>query len=150
MIHFFQLTSGCPSSCKYPKISKFDYGCAGTKRGLWKLLTGNFDNEPRYGCADQKNLPFGVSWCNTCKDPPTFDLSKNTVPTVLYVGKNDAFSPPADMPKLNSSLGKPVLAQITLPTYAHLDFTWSMDAKDKVYKDMMTRLPSAKEARSAA
>ena len=72
------------------------------------------------------------------------------MPTVLYVGKNDAFSPPADMPKLNSSLGKPVLAQITLPTYAHLDFTWSMDAKDKVYKDMMTRLPSAKEARSAA
>ena len=114
MVHFFEMTAGCPEStqekpaantdsCEHQNIDYFDYG-----DGFLTSFANNDDkrgwtNKKVYGCKEK-----GRFWgCKKANPVPHFDLSKNTVPTVLFVGANDAFSPPADMPKLKASLVSP-------------------------------------------
>ena len=57
---------------------------------------------------------------------------------VLYAGGQDALADPKDVSTLMSHLSPQALVKkVEIPSYAHLDFTWGVDANTYVYKDLM-------------
>ncbi|XP_071952706.1 gastric triacylglycerol lipase-like isoform X2 [Antedon mediterranea] len=69
--------------------------------------------------------------------PPNYDLENIQTPVALFWGGNDMLADPTDVKKLRSKL-KNIAFDSYIKQYNHLDFIWSMDAADVVYKDILT------------
>jgi len=77
-------------------------------------------------------------WRYNSTKPPAYDLSAIKVPVVLYAGGEDYLADPKDVDRLVSELAPGVLVKrVNIPTYAHLDFSWGVDANTLVYADLM-------------
>jgi len=70
------------------------------------------------------------------KRPKAYDLSKVTVPVAIYAGGNDWLADPTDVSWLTKRLPH-VIKDVSLKNYNHLDFIWGLNARTKVYKDMI-------------
>ena len=73
-----------------------------------------------------------------------YNLTAIRVPIVLYAGKEDYLADPADVDTLAAQLAPGVLVKrVDVASYAHLDFTWAVDANTVVYEDLMAVLATA-------
>lgn len=68
--------------------------------------------------------------------PKVYNLSKVTVPVAIYSGGNDWLADPTDVSWLIKRLPH-VIKDVSLKKYNHLDFIWGLNARTKVYKDMI-------------
>uniref|UniRef100_A0AAG5CW88 Lipase n=1 Tax=Anopheles atroparvus TaxID=41427 RepID=A0AAG5CW88_ANOAO len=76
--------------------------------------------------------------------PPEYDLSKVTVPVVLYYGLNDFLAAPKDVHRLAGNL--PNLkqnVQVNDTLFNHLDFLIANDVKKLLYDEVIERIASA-------
>ena len=64
---------------------------------------------------------------------PVYNVTNIEVPVVLMSGGQDKLSAPEDVRWISNQLPN-VVQDIVLPHYGHLDFSWAMDAYDKVYR----------------
>jgi len=64
--------------------------------------------------------------------PPQYNPAGVMVPTALFYGDDDDLADPKDVKKLIGLL-KNIVYVHEEPTYAHLDFTWGVNAKDRIY-----------------
>ena len=71
--------------------------------------------------------------------PPAYDLARVNVPTVVFSGGNDRLADAKDIRRLVREELRPdiLLDWIHIGEYAHLDFTWGMDAPEKVYRPVL-------------
>ena len=71
--------------------------------------------------------------------PPIYDISKATVPTVLFSGQKDLLADEADVEWLVEKLPN-VLLHKEIPDWDHMDFVWGMDAATLVYNDILSMI----------
>jgi len=70
-------------------------------------------------------------------EPPEYDLTKiQKVPISLYSGSEDLLADPTDVSKLETDISYTTKTNLELYKYAHLDFTWGVNA----YKDFYPHL----------
>jgi len=63
-----------------------------------------------------------------------FDVSRLSVPTVVYYGTNDMLGDPTDVQTLASTIASTALKKLgAIPNFSHMDFTWSPNAAGPVY-----------------
>ena len=115
MVHWMQGIRARP-----PAFQRFDYGCGPLR------------------CANE--LHYGQ------RTPPSYTLSAYpaALPTSIFHGSADPIANPDDVAGLMAAL--PATAQIqsrSVPGYAHMDFTWGVDANSLVYPAVLARLSSA-------
>lgn len=110
---------------KEDKFSMYDYGC-----GL-------------FSCANKEH--YGQ------KTPPLYDLSAMTVPVALYSGTADSLADPTDVARLRQELpAGGIVADVVVAGFAHLDFTWGVDANRLVYAPAMEVIEQAKAGKFQA
>ena len=68
-------------------------------------------------------------------DPPCYNVSQLSVPTMLFTGSNDWLADPQDVQILLDKLtaAKASFTVHNLPDYEHLDFIWGINANREVY-----------------
>lgn len=101
----------------------------------------------RYDYGAQCSTPSGApAACNRrvygSDRPPRYDLSRLTdVPVALFSGGQDKLADPEDVATLAAALprGTVVYARQE-PSYQHVDFTWGVDAAQKIYPDLLDLL----------
>ncbi|GMH36493.1 hypothetical protein BSKO_04361 [Bryopsis sp. KO-2023] len=72
------------------------------------------------------------------KNPPEYDLTAYDVPTALLWGGKDMLADVTDVELLTEHLPSDILVYSKfLEEYEHLDFTWGIDAHEKIYPDMV-------------
>lgn len=119
-----------------PKI--LNYQPAGTSSKtmvhfVQEIKSGNFQ---QYNYGIEKNLLIYNS-----PEPPRYNLSKITIPIVLFYGNNDWLSSPQDVIKLTNELPKkPIIYKVPYAKFNHIDFLWAMDAPKLVYKKVLKML----------
>jgi len=69
------------------------------------------------------------------EDPPTYDLSKVTVPAALFWSKKDSLSSKEDMERIVSEL--PNLVSCKETDIGHLDYLWGANVKGDFYHDLL-------------
>jgi len=70
-------------------------------------------------------------------EPPEYNLTKiDKVPISLYSGSEDLLADPKDVSKLETEISYRLKTNLELYKYAHLDFTWGVNA----YKDFYPHL----------
>jgi len=91
-----------------------------------------------YGC--------GILTCENMKiygqrTPPRYNLSLLQLPISLFYGGDDTLADPTDVLQLIRDIPKKWLynAKFT-KTYAHLDYTWGVDANKNVYYDVVKQI----------
>lgn len=77
--------------------------------------------------------------------PPSYDLSSistrsDDVKIAVFYGLEDKLADPVDMRTVISSLGDRVVFEKGLLGYEHIDFTWSTNAAEDVYGDVLRLL----------
>lgn len=73
--------------------------------------------------------------------PPSYDLSKISIPTALFYGGQDALATEDDVKRIREEMNPERIIHVQLqPLYAHMDFTWAMNAHDEVYRDVVRLL----------
>ncbi|XP_028397346.1 lysosomal acid lipase/cholesteryl ester hydrolase-like [Dendronephthya gigantea] len=72
-------------------------------------------------------------------EPPVFNVSHVSVPTVLYYGEHDWLADPRDVASLAKALPNVIYSQ-EIPKWEHLDFIWGLDASRLVYKPLLKYL----------
>lgn len=78
--------------------------------------------------------------------PPEYDVSKITVPSYLYYGKNDAQSNYNNVLLLGERLGNTAgIYQIERESFNHFDFIWAADARVQLY-DKLVEIMKAVES----
>lgn len=109
---------------KTENFQMYDYGC-------------NFldcENEKHYGQ----------------KTPPAYPIVNITVPTAFYFGDDDDLGDLTDVQTLlNLYPPTAINSENRQTTYAHLDYTWGVDANTYVYADLIGRLQAALRAQPA-
>jgi lysosomal acid lipase/cholesteryl ester hydrolase len=98
---------------KSDKFQMFDFGC-----GLFSC-----ENQRRYGQ----------------KEPPLYNLAHMTVPTALYYGDRDALADLKDVDKILNQIPNIVFSSRE-KSYAHLDYTWAVNANSVVYQSVLKLL----------
>lgn len=68
--------------------------------------------------------------------PPEYPLQKVTTPVVLYYGANDAYTTEEDVMALRSRLPNAISREVPFEMFSHLDFLFSNDSKELLYKDV--------------
>ncbi|XP_033110134.1 gastric triacylglycerol lipase-like isoform X2 [Anneissia japonica] len=68
--------------------------------------------------------------------PPNYIIENIQTPVAIFWGENDILADPTDVRKLRSKL-KNLVYDSYIEHYHHLDFIWSVDAADAVYKDII-------------
>lgn len=92
-----------------------------------------------YGSAEKNIAAYGQA------TPPDYRLQDIKTPVVLYAGADDYLADPKDVDTLTESLAPGILVKrLDIPSYAHLDFTWAVDAATVVYADLLKVIASAK------
>mmetsp|Transcript_11666 Transcript_11666/g.37076 ORF Transcript_11666/g.37076 Transcript_11666/m.37076 type:complete len:525 (+) Transcript_11666:89-1663(+) len=96
--------------------------------GIKSKSFGHYD----YGSARENLQHYGSA------SPPTFDLSKLTVPTALFSGGNDQMADAEDVHRLITEIRPGVVFKFKeVPTYAHLDFILAQDANTLLYPEVL-------------
>ncbi|XP_072145028.1 gastric triacylglycerol lipase-like [Dermacentor andersoni] len=76
--------------------------------------------------------------------PPQYDLSKVTAPVALYWSEGDALVRPEDVTHLKMLLPNVVLSyKVAVPGFTHVDFAWSINAKNHLYKAILYMMMTA-------
>ena len=80
--------------------------------------------------------------------PPQWTISNITdISISLYTGSKDVLANPTDVLRLISDLQQNDKSMITRvhnePEYGHLDFTWGVDCKEKIYPLVVEDLDTA-------
>nr|XP_054922653.1 gastric triacylglycerol lipase-like [Dermacentor andersoni] len=76
--------------------------------------------------------------------PPQYDLSKVTAPVALYWSEGDALVGPEDVTHLKMLLPNVVLSyKVPVPGFTHVDFAWSINAKNHLYKAVLYMMMTA-------
>jgi len=79
-----------------------------------------------YGSKRENRKHYGTD------EPPEYDLTKiDKVPISLFSGSEDLLADPTDVSKLETAIAHRLKTNLELYKYAHLDFTWGVNA----YKD---------------
>lgn len=100
-----------------------------------------------YGCSCSTLLPISLCLSSICGNkaaygsftPPNYDLSAMKYPrTAFLTGKDDWLAQPADINKLRNGLPSGVVVSDVEYDVNHLDFTWSYNITDLIYKPLMT------------
>ncbi|XP_044735390.1 lipase 3-like isoform X2 [Chrysoperla carnea] len=68
-------------------------------------------------------------------EPPTYNVSKVTVPTFLYAGGRDWMADVKDVTKLSKELPNSIGIQI-VDNMSHIDFVWAIDVVPLVYESV--------------
>jgi len=91
-----------------------------------------------YGNAEDNQAHYGQ------ETPPDYDLTKVTVPVALYWSEADWLAQPADVIKILTKLPN-IFANYEVPYegWAHLDFTYGIDANKYVYEEVMKNMEKA-------
>ncbi|XP_031838473.1 lipase 3 [Nomia melanderi] len=73
--------------------------------------------------------------------PPNYDLSKITVPIVMFCGSNDWLSAPEDVARLVHELPQQAMVyKVPYKKFNHIDFLWANNAPQLVYKKILVLL----------
>jgi len=96
----------------------------------------NRDNFTMYDFGEQNNLvKYGSPF------PPAYNLGNVTVPMALISGGRDTLGDPTDVARLINELPPNLIVyQEEIDYYAHLDFTWGLDAGTTVYQTVLELL----------
>ena len=73
--------------------------------------------------------------------PPEYDftiLKQSKIRSLLYVSDSDPFSNENDLKHLTDNLNRRYAKVKKMSNYNHLDFLWSEDAKNDIYKDIVS------------
>jgi len=81
-----------------------------------------------YGSKRKNQQHYGTD------EPPEYDLTKiDKVPISLFSGSEDLLADPKDVSKLENLISYPLKTNLQLHNYAHLDFTWGINAYVDLY-----------------
>ncbi|KAJ8716124.1 hypothetical protein PYW08_013409 [Mythimna loreyi] len=69
--------------------------------------------------------------------PPPYDLSKITAPVYLHYSENDHLAHVNDVERLYKELSTPIKYRVPMPSFAHIDFTYGINAKELVYDSVI-------------
>jgi len=76
--------------------------------------------------------------------PPAYHLANVTVPTAMFTGSQDTLADPLDYQRLLSELpASTVVYQHNEREFAHLDFSWSLQAAPRIYGTIVDLLRRA-------
>jgi len=107
-------------------------------------------SEYNYGCSCLRAL--GINLCskliceNKAKygtfDPPAFPVSKMVYPrTGFFTGENDILATSVDIDQLRAALpSTTIIHDEEISAFSHMDFTWAVDANEKVYQSLLAQL----------
>ena len=71
-------------------------------------------------------------------EPPEYDLTKiDKVPISLFSGSEDLLADPTDVSKLETLISYRLKTNLELYKYAHLDFTWGVNAYADFYPHLI-------------
>ncbi|XP_033217120.1 lipase 3-like [Belonocnema kinseyi] len=96
------------------------------------ILSGKFR---QYDFGPGRNL---VRYKNV--NPPEYNLTKVTVPAVLFYGSNDAYTTEKDVMALRARLPNAITREVPFEKFSHLDFLFSNYSKILVYDDVISVL----------
>jgi pimeloyl-ACP methyl ester carboxylesterase len=118
-----------------PHILRYDPGGTSVNNMVdWAqaLRHGTFEMRD-YGAAENQKV-YNQS------TPPQYNIANMTSPpTAIFWGGNDALADPQDVAHILSQLpASTVVANVSLPTFAHLDFVWGLDAHRLVYSQVLS------------
>ena len=69
--------------------------------------------------------------------PPCYNISNIKTKTALFYGNHDYLADPDDVNRLITELPKEsIIFQQQTKNFAHLDYTWAMNANIKVYENV--------------
>jgi len=72
------------------------------------------------------------------KTPPIYDLGLLKANVALYTGGEDYLADPVDVKRLLSELPQSkIVRHVDYADYSHIDFIWGMDAKDRLYNNIV-------------
>ncbi|KAK1945507.1 Lipase member M [Phytophthora citrophthora] len=103
-----------------------------------------------YGCGCLRIL--GIKLCSKriCEnkekygnfDPPAFPVSSMTYPrTGFFTGANDILTTSIDIDLLRAAMpNSTVIHDQEVSDFSHMDFTWAMDANERVYQSVLDQL----------
>uniref|UniRef100_A0A182P4Y6 Lipase n=1 Tax=Anopheles epiroticus TaxID=199890 RepID=A0A182P4Y6_9DIPT len=124
---FPMLLRHVPAGCSLKQVAHF--GQAVTSGHFRPYDYGTEENRRRYAGSDV---------------PPDYDLTKVTVPVVIFYGLGDQLTHPADVRELAGKLPNLVaLNQLPNVTFNHLDFLLAGDAKDALYDSIIGNVEQA-------
>lgn len=79
--------------------------------------------------------------------PPAYNLSRIATPLALFTGGKDRLADPLDVEYLVEALPPGVVAwRQDEPEYEHLDFTWGVDAAQRMYPTVLRLLAGVPSA----
>ena len=146
------LPSGCDVAIflfcgptKHVNASRIDVYTAKTPAGTsvrnmmhWAQMTRRTATALRmfdYGSARKNRAHYNAS------TPPEYKLADVGVPVALFAGDQDWLADAADVARLQQLLpSATVVSTETLAGYAHLDFSWGLDAARHVYPRLVELL----------
>ncbi|XP_019553280.3 lipase 1-like [Aedes albopictus] len=74
-------------------------------------------------------------------DPPDYNISNVHAPVAIYYSLSDQLASPLDVGRLAQELPNLVsLNQVTNPSFSHMDFILSTNAKDELYLDIIASI----------
>ncbi|KOB73732.1 Yolk polypeptide 2 [Operophtera brumata] len=75
-------------------------------------------------------------------EPPKYNMSRVTAPVTLYSAAEDWLAHPADVTRLQAELPHSEYYEVPEPHFAHMDFQFSPQATELVYKKLINSLSS--------
>eukprot|EP00658_Telonema_sp_P-2_P083833 TRINITY_DN9179_c0_g1_i10.p1 TRINITY_DN9179_c0_g1~~TRINITY_DN9179_c0_g1_i10.p1 ORF type:complete len:222 (-),score=73.20 TRINITY_DN9179_c0_g1_i10:415-1080(-) len=100
-------------------------------QGIKKQVFQRFD----YGSKTKNTIAYGQD------SPPVYKLADVSVPVALFSGGADYLADPTDVEQIVHQLPTKTLVNHTVTgTYAHLDYTWGVDANQLVYPKVLDLL----------
>lgn len=84
--------------------------------------------------------------CPPCRvyhqlEPPSYDLGAIATPLTIFHGGRDRLADPQDVATLLRALPPGAVAYSQfVPSYEHIDFTWGIDARERVYPPLLRLL----------
>jgi lysosomal acid lipase/cholesteryl ester hydrolase len=102
-----------------------------------------------YGYTCSRRLPLALCPTVLCKnkavygdfEPPAWELGQMRYPRVaLFSGKKDWLATSTDVAKLRAQLPTGTIVYDREVAYNHLDFTWAINGREKVYGDLIAQL----------
>ncbi|KAG1685156.1 hypothetical protein DVH05_009703 [Phytophthora capsici] len=108
-------------------FSAYNYGCGCLRVLGIKLCSKRIcENKAKYGTFD----------------PPVFPVSSMVYPrTGFFTGENDILATSTDIDLLRAAMpNTTVIYDQEISDFSHMDFTWAMDANERVYQSVLEQL----------
>lgn len=122
------------NSSQIPTILRYDPGGTSVNNMIHWQQNVNRNDFAAHDYGSSANMQkYGQS------TPPVYNLSNFVAPpTALFAGDRDALADPADVERLIAAMPPRVLVNVTyLDDFAHLDFTWGLDAYRVLYPSVV-------------